>query len=157
MFTTLFRVLVITGTGVAMLAGRAAGVSANELPMQTVDQHSFSGLTQRRFDVITTPEEWAALWAQTYAIVTQPPPLPLVDFSEEMVIAVASGEQPSGGHAIAITRVLASDEALEVWVEEDQPGGDQLVSQALCQPYHFVRVPRVSAGARFIVNRITVS
>ena len=157
MLTTLFRAVAVVSVAVAMFAGRPSAVSAQELPLQTVDQYSFSGLTQRRFEVITTTEDWVALWALTHAPVTQPPPLPPVDFTEEMVIAVASGEQSSGGHAITITRVAVSDEALEVWVEEAQPGTGQLVSQALCQPYHFVRTPRVTAGARFIVNRITTS
>jgi hypothetical protein len=157
MFTMLFRAVAVVSVAVTALAVHPPVTHAQELPVQTVDQYSFSGLTQRRFEVITTTEDWEALWAQTHALVLQPPPLPQLDFTEEMVIAVASGEQSTGGHAITITRVLVLDETLEVWVDEALPAHGQFVSQALCQPYHFVRVPRVTAGPRFIVNHITPS
>jgi hypothetical protein len=121
----------------------AADALPRQLASLTVDQSLYSGLTERRTYVITDSRRWAAFWATAYAETAVLPPLPEIDFAWEMVIAVALGQQTTGGHAVTVEQVLLVGDTVQVLVSETAPAGDCIVPQALTQPYHIVRVPRV--------------
>jgi hypothetical protein len=112
-----------------------------------------SGIEGRREVTITGPDGWIALWAEHTRGASPPTPPPLVDFSREVVIAIFLGTRPSGGFSVAIRRIEPGDGGLTVYFREGRPAKDALVSQALTQPFHIVKVKvtQITAGrVRFV-------
>ena len=71
------------------------------------------------------------------------PNAPEVDFSEEMVIAIFSGEKPTGGYSIEITKVELDEDEVTIFFEEVSPEPGQPVTEALTQPFHIVKINRI--------------
>jgi len=71
---------------------------------------------------------------------------PDVDFTRDVVVAVAAGQRSTGGHEIAVDRVTQTDGQLSVEVVERTPGPNCITTASLTQPVDVVVVP--SADAR---------
>lgn len=84
-------------------------------------------------------EEFARIWKMAYG--EDAPALPAIDFEEEYVIGVFAGEKPSGGHAIAVTRITDASNVRTVEMTLTEPGAGCIASQALTSPFQFVSVP----------------
>jgi len=63
-----------------------------------------------------------------------------VDFTHDLVIAVASGQQSTGGHSIAVGRVTRVGPGLAVEVTETEPPKGCMTTQAMTQPVDVVVV-----------------
>lgn len=101
----------------------------------------------RAFMVIQRPEAWRALWG------TQQPPD--VDFTNQSVIAVMMGREPTTGYGITISDVRATGEGIDAYVDETQPQKGDVVAQVITYPYHMVVVPKLTQPVTFIVNGVT--
>lgn len=101
-----------------------------------------SGVLDARRMVIQDSETWSSFWAEATSIMVPEPPLPGIDFDQEMVIVAAMGQQTTCGYTIAIDEVMQSDADLFVIVKETAPGADCVVSQVLTAPVTAVRVAR---------------
>jgi hypothetical protein len=68
--------------------------------------------------------------------------LPRVDFEAEIVVAVFLGERRTGGHAIEVSKVEEHPETaqLKVYYREIAPPRNAIVTQALTQPFHIVKL-----------------
>src|SRR5262249_62379029 len=81
-----------------------------------------------------------------------PPPLPSVDFSRDMVVALFMGERPTGGYAIEVTRIERTAQGLSVHYRTSRPAPSATQMQALTQPFPLVTVPRVDDPATFVAE-----
>ena len=79
-------------------------------------------------------------------------PQQAVDFNRESVVAVYMGEQKTGGYSVEITSVKLEGGKLVVTVKQNRPSPGAMVTQALTQPYHAVKIPKVPAGTTLTVN-----
>jgi len=86
---------------------------------------------------------WDALWSQHVAGSFPPIAAPAIDFGQYMVIAVFTGTVFHGGVDLAVRSVGVSVTTLEVRTQTTSPGANCLVTWALTQPFHMVRVPKV--------------
>lgn len=77
-------------------------------------------------------------------------PVPFVDFSKRMVVAVFAGTKNTGGYSIEVRRVLQTPWALYVFVQETSPGAGCFVTQALTDPNHMVMVPTSDVPVKVI-------
>jgi hypothetical protein len=111
---------------------------------ETVVDEVFSGLDESLRGVVRDAEGWAELWDQIHRKVSPRPPLPPVDFSRDMLIAVAAGTRRSGGFDIGVRRVAVREGQLEVEVFETCPASGARVSMALSQPLEVVRLEKRS-------------
>ncbi|QAA76921.1 MAG: hypothetical protein BIP78_1155 [Candidatus Bipolaricaulis sibiricus] len=137
-----------TDPGCPTCPGGGAAVRV-ELSFETVDQGTSSGIRDPRQVVVRDAETWAALWYQHTTGADPRPPVPGVDFTEEIVAAVFLGEKPTGGYAVEITRILLRSDRMVVRAGLSQPGADDVVSQALTHPFHIVRVTRTELPVEF--------
>jgi hypothetical protein len=80
-----------------------------------------------------------------------------VDFANELVIAVASGQQRTGGFTIAVDRVTQKESELTVQVVETSPDPNCMTTSELTQPVDVVAIPRVEFQNSNFVERKTVS
>ena len=77
--------------------------------------------------VILNQEAWVQFWAEVHAGADLPPPLPEVDFSQRMIIAVALGSHPlTAGQGISVTNLVLTGPktapVLKVSIEERRVG-----------------------------------
>ncbi|MFH1450438.1 MAG: PKD domain-containing protein, partial [archaeon] len=106
--------------------------------------HSAANLT------VTTAEEWERLWGVINEQQESQPELPLVDFDNEILIAVFLGDVPSSGYDVEIKNIYiqetlkATTKIIKVSVEVKISQGISL--DVISQPYHIVAVEK-TAGA----------
>jgi len=145
--------------GSLFIAGCAGSdTEQQEMPFQTVEQRGVSPtqLTSGIY-VLRTATEWSNFWSVLKSSMIPQPPLPLVDFSENVVIAVVDHSRSTGGHSITITHLLKSTAGLVVQAVHQSPGQDCLVTQALDQPYHIVTTPVFSGEATLNVTETVLN
>ena len=118
--------------------------------------HRFSsGLTGRERIVVRDLESWASLWPRIVGSHRPPPPVPPVNFANEMVVVASMGTRPSGGYAIYIDGVSAVRGNLVVSTREVSPGPRCGVTGALTEPVALARLERSDLPVSF-VNRSVV-
>jgi len=119
------------------------------LKFETIEKGFFSGFTERKNWVIRTQEQWMELWGTHTSIRIPHPTPPPVDFGKEMILAVFTGQKPSGGFAVEITRVEKYENELVASFIEVRPPPDALVTQVLTQPYHIIKMKKSDLPVRF--------
>jgi len=113
---------------------------ANAVPIRRIGQWSTSMISTPERLVIRDDSSYAKFW-QGLGAGTRPS----VDFTRDVVIAVAAGQQQTGGHGIAVDRVIRSGQGLAVDVVETSPGPGCQVTQATTQPVDVVAVAAADA------------
>lgn len=108
------------------------------LPMRTLSQVSNSLILEPRRAIVRDAESFRLLWREHTGSFDR---LPDVDFTQDMVIAVFMGEQPTGGFAAEIASVSEDNQTLRIRVRESEPDPDRMVIQMLTAPAHLVAVP----------------
>jgi hypothetical protein len=112
-------------------------------PFRVVERGVQSVVDDRREAVARTAAEWAALYKQH----EPDKPLPAVDFSREIIVAVFIGSRPTGGYGVEIAGVGAgTDGAVTVRYRERRPAGDAITAQVITSPYVIAAVPRPAAA-----------
>ena len=98
--------------------------------------------------VIRDQGTWSQFWSELGAGVR-----PEVDFSQDLVIAVASGERTSGGHDIQVQSVTRAGGELRIEVLETSPGAGCITTTALTQPVDVVVVPGTGVTGWSFIDR----
>jgi hypothetical protein len=114
--------------------------AGSQLPLRRIGQWSTSGISTPAREVIRDDGAYARFWAGLGA-----GERPSVDFSRDVVIAVAAGQRTTGGHTIAVERVVRDGAGLAVNVVETQPGPGCQTTQQLTQPVDIVVVAAADA------------
>src|SRR3954468_7360824 len=87
------------------------------LDIRRIGQWSRTGIGESRRLVIRDANAWAEFWSELGT-----GDRPAVDFTHNVVVAVAAGQRPSGGYEIAIDRIREAGGELTVDVVETAPG-----------------------------------
>jgi hypothetical protein len=122
----------------APVADTAAGANpapGTDVQMRRIGRWVSSGISGARRLVILDPATWSHFWSELGAGVR-----PQVDFGNDLVIAVASGERTSGGHDIEVRRVTRTGNELRIEVLETYPSEGCVTTQATTQPVDVVMV-----------------
>jgi len=98
--------------------------------------------------VIRDAATWSQFWSELGAGVR-----PQVDFSRDLVIAVASGERSSGGHDIEVQKVTRTGGELRIEVLRTAPGKDCMATAALTQPVDVIMVPAAGVTGWSFIDR----
>ncbi len=126
-----------------IVAGCAASPSPAPTDIDTVDKGEYSGIETREQLIIKSQTEWQEFWNEHASVHASMPEFPEVNFSQEIVIAVFSGEKPSGGYSIEIIEISLAENQTTVLYEELSPRPEQLVTEALTQPFHIAKIDRI--------------
>lgn len=143
----------------SLIATGAAGDSPAAAPtgkMQTLTQGWQSGIEARREVVVRDAGSFRALWAGHVAGRSPPPPLPAVDFSRELVVAVFAGAQPTGGYSLSPPSLEIGRGRTLVRFVLKRPGPNCLSTQVVTQPFAMVRIPKGKATVEIKVTETTV-
>ncbi len=112
--------------------------NATNLEIRRLGEWSHTGIREARRMVIQEANTWAEFWSELGV-----GERPAVDFTRDIVIAVAAGERPSGGYEIAVNQVTQTNGELRVEVRETTPGPNCLSTSSLSQPVDVVVVQGV--------------
>jgi hypothetical protein len=76
-----------------------------------------------------------------------------VDFTQNVVVAAAAGQQSSGGYDIAVDRVTQTDGQLTIEVVETAPGPNCVTTAVVTRPVDVVVVPAVAPRSWSFLER----
>jgi hypothetical protein len=99
--------------------------------------------------IIRDREQWEDIWNQVFSETVPPPPVKEVDFLHEIVIAVFVGEKRSTGYSVEIVSIhtqpsqVNGSMSLIVKTKYREPSKGEVVGDALTQPHHIVKIPKV--------------
>jgi hypothetical protein len=113
------------------------------VPFTSVSKGYYSGHPERGAVLVTDEAGMRSLGIQS----TQQ-----VDFQQDALLVVFMGEQRTGGYSVEVTGVRQEGARLTVTVKQTRPGPGAIVTQALTQPYHAVRIPKPPAGTQVTVE-----
>ena len=126
--------------GILPACAGSRATSVTQLKFETIAKNTRSGVREPLQVVVRSPEQWKTLWNKHVAPDPISPPVPAVDFTNNIVAAVFSGEKPTGGYAVEIIAAEKSDGALLIYYREMSPRPGTIVTQVLTQPFHMVTV-----------------
>jgi hypothetical protein len=112
------------------------------------------GISQRARLVIRDRDEFNELWNQIMRSVSDKPPLPEVDFSREMLIVAAMGQQPSP-YEIIIDSACEVDKQLEVLVSSTKFDWCGAIAGLLPEAVDIVRLPKTDLPVVFRETEVT--
>jgi PrcB C-terminal len=118
----------------------AAYDASGALPIRRIGQWTASGIDSPEQKVIRDDSTFAQFWQALGA-----GQRPAVDFSRDVVIAVAAGQRQTGGYAIAVERVARAGRSMTVDVVETVPGPGCWTTQQITQPVDVVVVAAADA------------
>ncbi len=136
--------------GYAPYGQEGAGPAGN-VDIRRIGQWTNTGINEARRMVIRDANGWAKFWSELGV-----GERPAVDFTRDLVIAVAAGQQPTGGHGIAVSRVGQNNGELTIEVVVTSPGPNCMTTSSLTQPVDIVVVPGVNAKGWSFVERADV-
>jgi hypothetical protein len=133
--------------------GRTRGNTSGDMKQiewTTLARGSYSGIEEKKFVMIVSRQEWEELWKEAHKNITPVPELPAVDFTGETVLGVFMGTRSTGGYSIEIDRIGCPDGIIQAIIKTRSPEPGDMVTTALTQPFHIVRVSTAGMGIEFI-------
>lgn len=151
-----------TALALALLIA-AAGCSGDSSPTGTDGPVAFtevfrdksSGITQKRAEVISRPEEWQRVWDEIMSTRSPRPALPNVNFDNSILIVAALGNLGDACKHVRVDGVHRRGGTLEVTISEVRPPASCVCPPVTVQPVHVVAVPRAATGATYTWRTLT--
>jgi hypothetical protein len=112
------------------------------LPVTRVVQGFFSAGEAPQRLVIQSQAELTAAWDAMFRTFSQPPEIPIIDFSQEMLIIARAGAKPTGGYCITVDSAVGSQRRMTVTVRSGGPSAGNTILPVVTHPFDVVRVPR---------------
>lgn len=105
--------------------------------------------------VVRDRESWLDVWKRIHrpdpnrGPYPEPPPLPEIDFSREMVVVAAMGRRPTSAYAIIIDSAYERDDQLEVVVRSVENRKGCGAFTMMTAPVDIVRLPKTERSVVF--------
>jgi hypothetical protein len=128
--------------------GYAPYSSTRSIDIRRLGQWTRTGIGESRRLVIRDANAWSQFWAELGV-----GERPNVDFTRDVVVAVAAGQRSTGGFEIAVDRITQTDGELSVEVVERTPGPNCITTTSLTQPVDVVVVPVADARSWSFMER----
>lgn len=103
---------------------------------EVIADGAVSPVAEAKNFVIVSAEEWRDLWLYVHG--DQVAPLPAIDFSRYVVLALFQGEKPSGGYSLHVSKARSVGGSLIVSVDDISPGQGCSVTESVTTPFTFV-------------------
>jgi hypothetical protein len=147
------------GAAMLLVAGCAAApsydLSVTRLAPGPGAFETSSGFTAPANIVIRDQAGWESLWNTIYANVSPTPPLPVVDFTQSLIVGRAMGPKPTGGFEVEVSALIRQGREYVVQVRETQPGPTCAVTLATTSPIDLARIARHDETIKFAVATTT--
>ena len=119
---------------------------------------AYSGFHESTRLVIRDRDAWRSTWNKLYERTSPIPPMPEIDFSNEVVMVAALGERGSGGYNVVFSGATENESGgIDVIVRATSPGDRCARLTVLTQPVDIARVPRTYGSIRFVERQAVVN
>jgi hypothetical protein len=122
------------------------------IPVVSVRTDTYTGFTDSARLVIRDQTALLQAWARLLPFADPPPPLPVIDFNQDMLVLVAMGSQPSSGYAISIESAMERGDAATIAVLSISPGQGCASLTVITNPVALIRMAR-HASVSFVERR----
>lgn len=119
------------------------------LNFETLSTGHYCSHVEKANYVINYLDEWTHLLERSHLDVTK---LPEINFTNYTVIAAFMGEQKTGGYKIEIKKIQDSGKEIMVYIKERAPAKGAITTMILTQPYHVVKVKKITKPVVFRVD-----
>ncbi len=125
-----------------------AAAATRTLDVRRIGQWTRTGIGEARRLIIRDANAWDQFWSELGV-----GDRPAVDFTRDVVVAVAAGQRPTGGYEIAVNRITQANGELTVEVVERTPSPNCITTASLTQPVDVVVVPAADARSWSFLER----
>ena len=127
------------------------------VPFEKVGQGQLSGYTEALNMVINDSTTWNAVWERVEASCFEYcSPVPNVDFSSKMILAVFLGQEGSMSYTIEITHVQQTGNSIMVQIRVETVPISCPVAQTITEPFDIVEVSKTSLNVTFTTETIVL-
>jgi hypothetical protein len=147
----------VPGLGLGIGHQLTALISGTPVAARVLDSSNTSAIRKEDNLLIKDSNGWAALWQQHFAGAPAVPGLPLVDFSQKMVVALFAGAKPNGCLGIERVDVIRTDRAIRV-IRNDFPAptAQQACTTQVIYPARLLEIPRSDLPVEFVTDPFAV-
>jgi hypothetical protein len=124
-------------------------VAGAPLPLTRIENSNWGGFDTTATLVIRDAVAWSAFWQRMWGAVNEAPPLPEVDFATDMIVAFASGAQPTLGYDVILTGAAEDGGVVLVQALVRAPASDCFTGQVITHPIDVARMPKRPDPVRF--------
>ena len=94
-------------------------------------------------------KELTAVWVRLFSKYDRKPPLPNIDYENNMLIAVILGERNNGGYSIKTKSILETKRNISITTEEEKPGNTCLTNSVMTYPFQLIEIPKTDKEITF--------
>jgi len=127
--------------GTSDVSEASATTPPKPVAFSVIEQGIACAIMQPRNEWIKSSLAWENLWKSAFANRYPVPEAPEVAFSEYHVLACFQGTCHSGGHILSVESVSQMADRLTVELLYRAPGPNCMTTDALTQPFVFVKIP----------------
>ncbi len=98
--------------------------------------------TEVQLLVFNSSDAFSDFLAKHHANRVPVPPVPEIDFTKEMVVAVIDTPHQTGGYSVEVKGVQESETALLVKAVKTSPAPGCMVPQVFTRPYHIIKTAK---------------
>jgi hypothetical protein len=117
---------------------------------------SYSGLADSALLVVRDSSAWQELWQRMNRPFIPAPPVPNVNFRQEMIVVAALGRSPTAGHDVVIEGAEQDSAGIEILVRRSEPAPGCPVAAAITQPVDLARMRADRRAVRFRERQVVV-
>jgi hypothetical protein len=103
---------------------------------------------------ITNKADFQKMWDNLYINFSEKPPLPDINFNNQLVIGAFFGEATSGGNSIAVKSVEMYETMIMVKIEETTPGYNCVTTDVMTQPYQIIAISKVNLPVNYATEHV---
>ncbi|MBV9470084.1 MAG: hypothetical protein JO316_03550 [Abitibacteriaceae bacterium] len=123
------------------------------LPYVTLGIGARSGCVRPAKMVITKDAEWRRVWHVHTQGMINPPALPVVDFSRQVVLVLLNGKSLSPDTSLEVAQVVTGPQETLVYYYlngDDSTQRTRLKAARATQPFHFAAIDKPTTPIRFV-------
>ncbi len=118
-----------------------------EIKFENFKKGIYCNFTEKKDFVIDNKEDFLNLLSKVSGKISSLPSQ--IDFDKYILIATFMGQKSSGGYEIKIEKIVEFEKEIKVFVKEIIPGKNCIVTMALTQPYHIVKIKKSYKRIKF--------
>lgn len=142
--------LLVSGFLLTLGCGKNPAGPTNLVAFETIPGCSGGGSVELFQGKVLDQPTWGALWNKYCVGITTLPPVPTIDFSKEMVIALLLGTLTSSCHRVEIRKIEDVENKYVVYAVETVP---PVCIPNVMWPNHLVKTARRDVPVEFILTQ----
>jgi len=148
LFVTLYIAIVIFNVG-------CSDSTENTSTSVVISEGVLSNISVQRFDIIRDSVALVALWTTQNLGFAGVADIPVIDFNQDMILALFLGSRISGGFTIEVESIEELSTQMIINILESVPGTGCPVTLGFTQPFQIVQIPKTDKTIVFLLRSAT--